>query len=214
MLCYIKIKEMGVKQMWIRPEKMNFEGNRVRIELLNPKLHNEDLYEMAISSKDEDHSIFRYMAFGPFINKNELNLWLEKQSNMGDRNVYSIYSKRLNKYVGMYSLINIDEKNGRVELGSIWYGKEAQRTEINTETTYLMLKYLFEDLKYRRVEWKCDNENNASKNAATRLGFVYEGLFRKHMIVKDKNRDTAWYSIIDDEWDEVKKLYINNILIP
>ncbi|MBU3145157.1 GNAT family N-acetyltransferase [Clostridium sp. CF012] len=197
--------------MWIWPEKNNFEGNRVRIGILNPKLHYEDLYEMAISSNDEDNSIFRYMAFGPFINKNEMSLWLEKQSTMGDRNVYSIYSKRLKKYVGMYSIINIDEKNGRVELGSIWYGKEAQRTEINTETTYLMLKYLFEDLKYRRIEWKCDNKNNASKNAATRLGFVYEGLFRKHMIVKDKNRDTSWYSIIDDEWDEVKKTYINNI---
>ena len=197
--------------MWIRPKEESFEGNWALIEKLNPKVHCDDLYEMAISSIDEDNSIFRYMAFGPFSDKDEMNLWLEKQSAMGDRNVYSVYSKRLKKYVGMYSIINIDEKNGRAELGSIWYGKEAQGTEINTETTYLMLKYLFEDLKYRRIEWKCDNENIASKKAAVKLGFVYEGLFRKHMIVKDKNRDTAWYSIIDDEWNEVKNNYINTL---
>jgi len=198
--------------MWIRPKEESFEGNWVIIEKLNPKVHCDDLYEMAVSSIDEDNSIFRYMAFGPFSDKEEMNLWLEKQSTMGDRNTYSVYSKRLKKYVGMYSIINIDEKNGRAELGSIWYGKEAQGKEINTEATYLMLKYLFEDLKYRRIEWKCDNENIASKKAAVKLGFVYEGLFRKHMIVKDKNRDTAWYSIIDDEWNEVKNNYINNLL--
>jgi len=197
--------------MWIRPKEESFEGNWVIIEKLNPKVHCDDLYEMAVSSIDEDNSIFRYMAFGPFSDKEEMNLWLEKQSTMGDRNTYSVYSKRLKKYVGMYSIINIDEKNGRAELGSIWYGKEAQGKEINTEATYLMLKYLFEDLKYRRIEWKCDNENIASKKAAVKLGFVYEGLFRKHMIVKDKNRDTAWYSIIDDEWNEVKNNYINNL---
>ena len=197
--------------MWIRPKEESFEGNWVIIEKLNPKVHCDDLYEMAVSSIDEDNSIFRYMAFGPFSDKEEMNLWLEKQSTMGDRNTYSVYSKRLKKYVGMYSIINIDEKNGRAELGSIWYGKEAQGKEINTEATYLMLKYLFEDLKYRRIEWKCDNENNASKKAAVKLGFVYEGLFRKHMIVKDKNRDTAWYSIIDDEWNEVKNNYINSL---
>jgi RimJ/RimL family protein N-acetyltransferase len=81
----------------------------------------------------------------------------------------------------------------------------AQKTKVNSEVVYLFLRYLFDDLKYRRVEWKCDNDNIPSKRAALRIGFAFEGVFRQHMIVKGKNRDTAWYSIIDKEWTERKK---------
>ena len=184
--------------MFKRPDKKLIDGEWIKIELLNPQLHRDDLFQMTNSSNSD--SIFTFMSFGPFKDKDEFNIWLENQAELSDRLTYSIYSKRLQKYVGMYSIINIDVANGKAELGSIWYGKCAQRTEINTETTYRMLCYLFEDLKYRRIEWKCDNKNIASKKAALRLGFEYEGLFRKHMIVKTINRDTAWFSIIDDEW--------------
>jgi len=195
--------------MWIRPEEKDIEGQWVRLEILNPEFHGEDLYQMTTTDGDR---VFQYMMYGPFTGKNEFKEWLAKQVKLTDHNIYSVYSKRLKKYVGMYSILNIDEKNGRAELGSIWYGKEAQKTEINTETSYILLKYLFEGLKYRRIEWKCDNENIASKKAATRLGFTYEGLFRKHMIVKGKNRDTAWYSIIDTEWEKVKNNFTVNLL--
>ena len=193
--------------MFKRPDKKLIDGEWVRIELLNPQLHCHDLYQMTNSN-----SIFSFMLFGPFKDQVEFNTWLEIQAELSDRLTYSIYSKRLHKYVGMYSIMNIDVVNGKAELGSIWYGKCAQRTEINTETTYKMLCYLFEDLKYRRVEWKCDNENISSKKAALRLGFEYEGLFRKHMIVKNKNRDTAWFSIIDEEWF-IKKQNIKRKLL-
>jgi RimJ/RimL family protein N-acetyltransferase len=195
-----------------RPEARYFDGKWVKLEVLNPKNHASDLYEMATSSVNDEHNIFTFMMFGPFDSKDEFDSWLEKQALSADRIVFAVFSKRLNKYVGMYSIINIDEHSGRAEFGSIWYGTCAQRTEINTETTYLLLCYLFEELKYKRIEWKCDNENTPSKNAALRLGFEYEGLFRKHMIVKTKNRDTSWFSMIDDEWISKKRVFDDYLL--
>lgn len=100
----------------------------------------------------------------------------------------------------MVSLLNIVPTHGRAEIGNIWYSPLAQKTKVNTEVAYLFLKTLFRDFHYRRIEWKCDNENTASKRAATRLGFKFEGLFRQHMLVKGKNRDTAWYAIMDTDW--------------
>ena len=117
--------------MYNRPNLEEVVGEWVKLEVLNPDNHSGDLYEMAISSADEGNSIFKFMSFGPFTDKNEFDSWLVKQSRLNDRMTYSVYSKRLNKYVGMYSIINIDEHNGKAELGSIWYGKCAQKTEIN-----------------------------------------------------------------------------------
>ena len=102
--------------------------------------------------------------------------------------------------VGMAALLNIVPAHGRVEIGSIWYSPLVQKTRVNTEVTYLFLKTLFREFHYRRVEWKCDNDNLASKQAALRMGFIYEGLFRQHMRVKGKNRDTAWFAILDADW--------------
>lgn len=100
----------------------------------------------------------------------------------------------------MITIMSIVPEFGRAELGHIWYDVDVHRSRVNTESTFLLLTYLFDTLGYRRVEWKCDNRNAASKAAAQRLGFRYEGTFRKHMIVKHHNRDTTWFSITDDEW--------------
>ncbi len=105
---------------------------------------------------------------------------------------------------GMISILNIEPLHGRAELGHIWYSPSMQRTKVNTESVYLLLRHLFDDLKYRRAEWKCNNANAASKRAAMRLGFQYEGLFRQHQVVKDENRDTAWFSMLDSEWPRRK----------
>jgi RimJ/RimL family protein N-acetyltransferase len=105
----------------------------------------------------------------------------------------------------MVSFLNIVPDAYRLELGHIWYSPEAQRTKVNTETVYLMLCETFDRLKYRRVEWKCDALNERSRAAAERLGFKSEGIFRQHMIVKGRNRDTAWFSMLDREWPSIKK---------
>lgn len=197
--------------MWIFPNPESIDGTFVRLERLNAARHSEDLFRMATTGSD-DNAIFRFMMFGPFRDKGEFEVWIREQEKRTDRVIIAVYSKRLGKYVGTYSILNIDTSCGRAELGSIWYGLEAQRSEINTETTFLALRYLFEDLSYRRVEWKCDNENSASKRAALRMGFSFEGLFRKHMLVRGKNRDTAWFSIIDDEWIEKKRRFVDELL--
>jgi RimJ/RimL family protein N-acetyltransferase len=189
--------------MWDFPNPFLLDGSFVRLERLNNAAHSKDLFEMA-TADNEDNSIFRFMMFGPFSDEDALERWVNDQEKLTDRVVFAVYSKRLKKYVGTYSIINLDVSSGKAELGSIWYGKIAQRTEINTEATFLLLRYLFEELSFRRVEWKCDNTNEASKGAALRLGFTFEGVFRKHMLVRGKNRDTAWFSMIDDEWPEKK----------
>ncbi len=105
----------------------------------------------------------------------------------------------------MVALLSIVPAHGRVEIGSVWYSPLVQKTKVNTEVNYLLLKTLFRDLGYRRVEWKCNNDNLASKRAALRLGFKYEGLFRQHMLVKGKNRDTAWFAILDGDWPALEE---------
>jgi RimJ/RimL family protein N-acetyltransferase len=104
----------------------------------------------------------------------------------------------------LVSFLNIVPDMRRLELGHIWYGLAAQRTKINTETIYLMLRETFDGLNYRRAEWKCDALNARSRAAALRLGFRYEGIFRQHMIYKGRNRDTAWYAMMDHEWPRIK----------
>jgi RimJ/RimL family protein N-acetyltransferase len=102
--------------------------------------------------------------------------------------------------VGLGSFMRIDEKNRVIEVGSLMFGRAMQRTRVSTEAMYLMAKYVFEELRYRRYEWKCNALNGPSRQAALRLGFTFEGIFRQHMIVKEKNRDTAWFAMLDGEW--------------
>ncbi|KAI2639016.1 putative acetyltransferase, GNAT family [Hypomontagnella submonticulosa] len=111
------------------------------------------------------------------------------------------------KIVGMVSYLRIDPKHKSVEVGNIMYTPQLQRTPAATETMYLMARHAFEDLGYRRYEWKCNALNAPSRRAAPRLGFTFEGVFRKHLIVKGRNRDTAWYSMLDDEWPNAKQAF-------
>ena len=104
---------------------------------------------------------------------------------------------------GIASLMSVVPAHGRAEIGGVLLGPALQRTRAATEALHLLMRYALDDLGYRRLEWKCNNANARSKRAAERFGFVFEGVFRKHMVVKDHNRDTAWYSITDDEWPSV-----------
>ena len=108
---------------------------------------------------------------------------------------------------GRQALMNIFPEFGRIELGSIFWGMAIARTRIATEATYLHLKYAFDELGYRRFEWKCNNDNAASKRAAERFGFTFEGVFRQHLVIKGANRDTAWFSIIDSDWPAIRQAF-------
>ncbi|KAI0144071.1 putative acetyltransferase, GNAT family [Hypoxylon sp. NC0597] len=124
-----------------------------------------------------------------------------------DRDTGTVGGDHNGKIVGMASYLRIEPNHRCVEVGNIMYSPQLQRTPAATEAMYLMARHVFDDLDYRRYEWKCNSLNAPSRRAALRLGFTFEGLFRKHMIVKGHNRDTAWYSIVDDEWPSIKRAF-------
>ena len=186
------------------PRQMDYEGEFIVLSPVNPQTDAEELYECAHGS-DMKEQIWTYMGYGPFDNVHSMRQWLEAKAESNDPLFFTVHHRKLKYRVGMVSFLNIASDMRRLELGHIWYSPDAQRSSVNTEAVYLMLCEAFDRLKYRRVEWKCDALNERSRFAAIRLGFQFEGVFRQHMIVKGRNRDTAWYSILDNEWATVKK---------
>jgi RimJ/RimL family protein N-acetyltransferase len=191
---------------WKKPESnLVLENKFIRISSVDPDSDLEELYNAA-SLHNNGEDLFKFHVNVPEMkNRETFKDYLNKKNNLPTEILYKIYSKRLNRNVGCFSLMNINMQHGTIEIGSIWISKEAQRSEINTNTMLLMITYIFEVCAFLRLEWKCNNLNENSKRAAKRLGFEYEGLFRNHMISRNENRDTAWFSIIDSEWNEKKK---------
>ena len=186
------------------PQQTNYKGKFIVLSPVNPQADAEELYECAHGS-DMKEQIWTYMGYGPFDSVHSMRQWLEAKAESEDPLFFTVHHRELKGRVGMVSFLNIAPDMRRLELGHIWYSPDAQRSSVNTEAVYLMLCEAFDRLKYRRAEWKCDSLNERSRSAAIRLGFQFEGIFRQHMIVKGRNRDTAWYSILDNEWHTVKK---------
>ena len=184
------------------PAKKNLLGKFVILEPINPKKHSRDLFECF--KLDKKGKLWIYMSDGPFKNLNQLQQYLKTK----DIFFYAIFSKRYKKYCGLASYLRINPTAGSIEIGYITYSPILQKTVEATEAMYLLMKNVFEKLKYRRYEWKCHNGNNFSKNAALRLGFKFEGVFRQAGVSKGRNRDTAWFSIIDKEWKKLKRGYL------
>ena len=189
------------------PEKKKLVGNYTILEPLNISKHSKDLYLQY--SNDKKNIIWTYLPYGPFKTYLSFRNWLKSFCLNKDPFFYAIYSKRHKKYCGMASYLRIEPVHGSIEVGHINYSLLLQNSVEGTETMYLMMKNAFEILGNRRYEWKCNNLNSASKYAAERLGFKFEGIFRQMFIFKGRNRDTAWYSIIDKEWPNYKKKYLS-----
>ena len=186
-------------------DKKNLNGKYVVLEPININKHSKDLY--ANFSKDKTNRIWTYLPYGPFKSYGSFKKWLKSFCLNKDPFFYAIYAKRHKQYCGMASYLRITPEHGSIEVGHINYSPILQNTAEGTETMYLMMKNAFEALGNRRYEWKCNNLNNSSKKAALRLGFKFEGVFRQMYVSKGKNRDTAWFSIIDKEWKKLKKGY-------
>jgi RimJ/RimL family protein N-acetyltransferase len=178
------------------PERRSFEGKTVRLEPLDVVRHGDDLFKNTV---DAD-STWDYLAYGPFHGRDEFMAWLEARAPLVDPLTFTIIDAASGEARGLESLMRIDAANGVIEIGHIWLSPPLQRTRQATEAIYLLSRYVFDELGYRRYEWKCDSLNGPSRRAAERYGFAYEGTFRQHMVIKDRNRDTAWYSILDGEW--------------
>lgn len=183
--------------------RVALEGRLVRLEPLDVERHGDDLHAAQASAPE----IWMYLPDGPFEDEADFRDWLITRAASLDPLFYAIVDRASGRALGMASYLRITPEHGVIEVGYIWYSPELQRTAAATETMYLMARHVFEDLGYRRYEWKCNELNEPSRRAALRLGFTYEGVFRQHMVVKDHNRNTAWYSMLDSEWPAAKAAF-------
>ena len=185
-----------------RPGDAPLDGRFVRLRAVSATADAEDLYEAA-HRPETSAALWAYMHSGPFATQEDLRQWLDGRTGLDDL-FLTVEQVASGRAIGVVAYMRIKPAMRVLELGSIWYLPEAQRTEANTEAVYLLLRQAFDGLGYRRVEWKCDALNARSRRAAVRLGFHFEGVFRQHMIIKGRNRDTAWYAMLDREWPRVK----------
>jgi RimJ/RimL family protein N-acetyltransferase len=204
------------KTLPVRPYPVTLNGTFVRLVPLDLDRDVPPLYKCSngnaieasgrrVDAYDADSTIWRYMSGGPFPSENALRSFLQPQVELENGLCLCVFDVDSNQQIGVANYMNNFPSHLKVELGNIWYSPIAQRTKANLETTYLMLRHAFES-GYRRVEWKCDALNERSRKSALRMGFKFEGIQEQHFIIKGRNRDTAWFRILDNEWDDVRSL--------
>jgi RimJ/RimL family protein N-acetyltransferase len=184
------------------PSRLVIVGGSVRLEPLSADRHCDSLWRET-HGPDQD-ARWQYLFVAPFPGVESFHAHLKSLVASDDPLFFAIVDQASGQAFGYEALMRIDRNNRCIEVGSILYGRSLQRTVGGTEAQFLLMKYAFEDLGYRRYEWKCNALNAPSRRAAERLGFTFEGVFRQHMIIRGRSRDTAWYSIIDHEWPTVK----------
>lgn len=189
---------------WKSPEKIVLEGNYCRLEPIQ-LIHSDRLYE--IGNLPDAESRYRYIPNLPFPNRAAHDQWIENEIKSTEYVTFVIIDKRTGQVEGRQSLMRIFPEHGTCEIGYVIWGPGMVRTRIATEAVFLFASYVFDTLKYRRFEWKCDNNNEKSKAAALRFGFDFEGLFRQHLIIKGVNRDTAWFAMMDYNWPTLKESF-------
>ena len=183
------------------PDNRTLEGLYIRLEKLDPARHGDDLW-LALQGPESDPKLWDYLPYGPFPERSAFDAWLEKNAASADPHFYAVIDSANDQAQGLLSLMCIVPEHGRIEIGHVAFGAPMQRSPKSTEAVYLLAKEAFA-LGNRRLEWKCNNDNARSKRTAVRLGYTFEGVFRQHMVVKGKNRDTTWYSIVSTQWSPV-----------
>ena len=186
------------------PSETPMFGRTCRVERLNAGTHSAELYA-AFAGADPETSA--YLSYGPFANRAAFEAWLEPTAATSDPLFHAIIEAATDKAAGVASLMRIDQANGVIEVGHIHFAPTLKQTPAATEALNLLMARVFDELGYRRLEWKCNAANERSRAAALRLGFTYEGTFRQAAVVKGRNRDTAWFSILDSEWPRLKRGY-------
>jgi RimJ/RimL family protein N-acetyltransferase len=181
-----------------RPQRSALAGRHVRLVPLDAERHTDALYAGAHGAGRDE--LWLYLPDGPFADKAAFRSALERKASSPDPFFFAIEDQPSGRAVGQAAYLRIEPAHRSIEVGWILYTPSLQRTVGATEAMYLMAKHAFEDLGYRRYEWKCNALNMPSRRAALRLGFTFEGTFRQHMIAKGRNRDSAWFSMLDTEW--------------
>ena len=188
-----------------RPPRSTMEGRVCRIEPIDVDRHAADLH--AANLEDKEGRNWTYLAYGPIATLDEYRDWMRKTCLGDDPLFHAVIDLKSGRAIGVASYLRIDPAPGVIEVGHINYAPPLQRTMAATEAMFLMMRRVFDELGYRRYEWKCDAVNAPSRAAALRLGFQYEGIFRQATVYKSRNRDTAWYAIIDRDWPALKARY-------
>jgi RimJ/RimL family protein N-acetyltransferase len=188
-----------------RPERVSLAGERVRVEPLDPARHGPELFRSGHDGSEPAEASWAYLPYGPFESEEEHRAWLEAQAASEDPLFFTIVCD--GRAAGVATLMSIVPAHGVIEIGHIWLSPGLQRTPAATEALVLLMRHAMDDLGYRRLEWKCNAANEASRRAAVRLGFRFEGVFFNHQVFKGRNRDTAWFSILDEEWPRLREAY-------
>ena len=187
------------------PPRVALDGRFCRLEPLEPERHAAELF--AANRLDPTGRNWTYLAAGPFEQLEEYRRWLDATCRGADPLFHAIIDRATGRAAGVAAYLRIDPAAGAIEVGHITYSPLLQRHPAATEAMYLMMRRVFDELGYRRYEWKCDSLNAPSRAAALRLGFRFEGIFRQATVYKGRNRDTAWFSIIDGEWPALKQAF-------
>lgn len=183
------------------PDQRELPGRFVHLAPLDSAHHGDDLWA---ALQGPDPALWDYLPYGPFNERAEFDTWLAGNASSRDPLFYAVLDNASGKALGLFSYLRITPLDGCIEIGHVAFGAAMQRTPGATEAVYLLARHAFDDLGYRRLEWKCDAANARSMRAAARFGFTAEGLFRQHMVRKGRNRDTAWFAIIDGDWPAVR----------
>lgn len=185
-----------------RPALKPLKGKYCHLEPIDINKHAEQLFSNLLV--DNNGESWTYLPYGPFATYDEFKQWLIETLSDKDTLLYAVIDVSTNQPIGVAGYLRINPNHGSIEVGHLHYSKFLKQSPAATEAMYLMMSYAFDELHYRRYEWKCNSLNQASRNAALRLGFKFEGVFRQCNVFKNRNRDTAWFSIIDSEWPNLK----------
>jgi RimJ/RimL family protein N-acetyltransferase len=187
-----------------RPTFVSLRGAHILVRPVNAESDAVPLFSIS-HPPDGDGAIWTYLLDGPYESPEHLRQMLTGGETSEDPLYFTLVRLADERPLGLASYMRITPELGVIEIGHIWFGVPLQRTTAATEAIYLLMRHAFDGLGYRRVEWKCNALNAASRRAAERFGFTFEGVFRNHMVVKGRNRDTAWYAITDDEWPAIRR---------
>lgn len=188
-----------------QPIKTILQGKYCILEPIEINKHAVKLFDvLAINNQGES---WTYLPYGPFDTLSEFKDWLAKTISDNDTLLYAILDAKTQEPIGISGYLRINPEHGVIEIGHLHFSKLLKQTPLATEAIYLMLRLAFDEQGYRRCEWKCNDLNEPSRRAAERFGFTFEGIFRQNYVFKNHNRDTAWFSIINSEWEAIKQKF-------
>ena len=187
-----------------RPPRTTMTGRYCRVEPLDPERHCAGLFQ---ANREDPGGMWTYLSVGPFEDEGSYRAWLTQVAPGDDPLFHAIVDATTGRAVGLAAYLRIDPPNGVIEVGHLQFSPRLQRTRAATEAMYLMMRRAFDELAYRRYEWKCDSLNAPSRAAAERYGFLFEGIFRQAIVYRGRSRDTAWFSIIDSEWPAIRAAF-------